>query len=221
MDLTPRQAEILDFLRRHRDAQGLPPTRAEIVSHFGFRSPTAAEDHLRALERKGAIELRSGWRGIRLLERADDYLGEAVQAARREAANDASLPLVGRVAAGAPILSDPNVETRIPLAGDFFRPRAHFLLRVQGESMRDAGILDGDLLAVHQTPEARSGQTVVARLDDEITVKTLRLKGGIAELLPANSDFSPIVVDLSRETLVIEGLAVGLIRGGFGAALIR
>lgn len=222
MDLTPRQAEILDFLRRHRDEQGVPPTRAEIVAAFGFRSPTAAEDHLRALERKGVIELRPGAsRGIRLLERADEYLSEAVQLARREAANEASLPLVGRVAAGAPILSDPNVETRIPLAGDFFRPRAHFLLRVQGESMRDAGILDGDLLAVHQTPEARSGQTVVARLEDEITVKTLRLKGGIAELLPANPDFSPIVVDLSRESLVIEGLAVGLIRGGFGSPLVR
>lgn len=208
MDLTDRQAEILAFLHRHLAEQGVPPTRAEIMAAFGFRSPTAAEDHLRALARKGAIELRAGSsRGIRLLTDA--------------AANDEqTLPLVGRVAAGAPILSDGGLEDRVPVPGDFFRPRAHFLLRVQGLSMRDAGILDGDLLAVHRTPDAQNGQTVVARVEDEITVKKLRIKGSTAELLPANPDYAPIVVDLSRETLVIEGLAVGLIRGGFGSPLI-
>ena len=208
MNLTDRQAEVLEFLHRHLAEQGVPPTRAEIVAAFGFRSPTAAEDHLRALARKGAIELRPGSsRGIRLLTQA--------------AANDEhTLPLVGRVAAGAPILSDGGLEDRVPVPGSFFRPRAHFLLRVQGLSMRDAGILDGDLLAVHRTPDAHNGQTVVARVDDEITVKKLRIKGSTAELLPANPDYAPIVVDLSRETLVIEGLAVGLIRGGFGSPLI-
>lgn len=220
MDLTARQSEILDFIRRHLVEQGVPPTRAEIVTAFGFRSPTAAEDHLRALARKGVIELKPGSsRGIRLIESADAQAAQLL--AEAQAANDASLPLVGRVAAGHPIMSDANTEDRVPIAGDFFRPRAHFLLTVQGESMRDAGIRNGDLLAVHQTPEARSGQVVVARLEDEITVKTLRLKGSVAELLPANPDYAPIVVDLSRETLVIEGLAVGLIRGGFGAALFK
>ncbi len=220
MELTSRQSEVLDFIRRQLAEQGLPPTRAEIVTAFGFRSPTAAEDHLRALARKGAIELRPGAsRGIRLLDSADQQAARLL--AEAQAANDASLPLVGRVAAGSPIMSDANHEDRIPVAGDFFRPRAHFLLKVQGESMRDAGIRNGDLLAVHQTPEARSGQVVVARLDDEITVKTLRLKGGIAELHPANPDFAPMIIDLSRETLVIEGLAVGLIRGGFGAPLFK
>jgi len=221
MNLTTRQSEILDFIRRHLAEQGLPPTRAEIVTAFGFRSPTAAEDHLRALARKGVIELRAGSsRGIRLLDSPDALAAQALAAA--EAANESSLPLVGRVAAGSPIMSDANAEDRVPVAGDFFRPRAHFLLRVQGESMRDAGICNGDLLAVHQTPEARSGQVVVARLnDDEITVKTLRLKGSTAELLPANPDYRPLVIDLSRETLVIEGLAVGLIRGGLGAPLFK
>ncbi len=220
MNLTSRQSEVLDFIRRHLLEQGLPPTRAEIVAAFGFRSPTAAEDHLRALARKGVIELRAGAsRGIRLLDSADALAAQALAAT--EAANEASLPLVGRVAAGSPIMSDANAEERVPVAGTFFKPRAHFLLRVQGESMRDAGIRNGDLLAVHQTPEARSGQVVVARLDDEITVKTLRLKGAIAELLPANPDYSPIVIDLSRDPLVIEGLAVGLIRGGFGASLFK
>lgn len=220
MELTSRQSEVLDFIRRQLAEQGLPPTRAEIVTAFGFRSPTAAEDHLRALARKGAIELRAGAsRAIRVLESAAEQAQLMRLAA--EAANEASLPLVGRVAAGSPIMSDANHEERVPVSGDFFRPRAHFLLKVQGESMRDAGIRNGDLLAVHQTPEARSGQVVVARLEDEITVKTLRLKGAIAELLPANPDYAPIVVDLSREALVIEGLAVGLIRGGFGAALFK
>jgi len=196
--LTPRQTEILDYLRRHLNLHGVPPTRAEIVEAFGFRSPTAAEDHLRALARKGAIRLVPGSsRGIRLEDAANDALG---------------LPLVGRVAAGAPIMSDPNYETRLPVPAEMFSPRADFLLRVRGESMRDAGILDGDLLAVHRQPSAHNGQIVVARMGDEITVKGFRREGDVVRLLPANPDFAPIRVDLSRQDLVIEGLAVGLIR---------
>src|ERR1044071_6508545 len=151
--LTPRQTEVLEYLRRHLQLHGVPPTRAEIVSAFGFRSPTAAEDHLRALARKGAIRLLPGSsRGIRLEDAANDALG---------------LPIVGRVAAGSPIMSHPNVESRIPVPPEMFRPRADFLLRVRGESMRDAGILDGDLLAVHRQSTAHDGQVVVARMGDE------------------------------------------------------
>lgn len=196
--LTHRQTQVLDFIRRHLGRNGAPPTRAEIVTHFGFRSPTAAEDHLRALARKKVIELVPGAaRGIRLSEAANDALG---------------LPLVGRVAAGEPIMSDANFETRVPVPHDLFKPHADFALRVRGESMRDAGILDGDLLAVHHTPTAHNGQIVVARIGDEITVKRFRQEGHLVRLLPANPDFAPIRVDLNRTELVIEGLAVGLIR---------
>lgn len=200
MLLTPRQAQILAFIRRRLERRGAPPTRAEIVEEFGFKSPTAAEDHLRALARKGAIELVAGTaRGIRLTQAPGEERG---------------LPLVGRVAAGAPIMSDAGVETHIPVPPEMFRPRADFLLRVRGESMRDAGILDGDLLAVHHTPTAHNGQVVVARMGEEITVKRFRREGHIVRLLPANPDFAPIRVDLSRQELAIEGLAVGLIRSG-------
>ena len=198
--LTPRQQEVLEYLRRHLEQHGAPPTRAEIVSAFGFRSPTAAEDHLRALARKGAIRLLPGSsRGIRLQDAANDALG---------------LPLVGRVAAGSPIMSDPNYESRVPVSAELFRPRADFFLRVRGESMRDAGILDGDLLAVHRQSFAHDGQVVVARMGDEITVKRFRRDGDVVRLLPANPDFAPIRVDLAKQELVIEGLAVGLIRNG-------
>lgn len=199
--LTARQQDVLDFIREHLADRGAPPTRADIMARFGFRSPTAADDHLKALARKGAIELLPGAaRGIRIL--ADE-----------PAANN-GLPVVGRVAAGRPIMSDASVERWVPVEPRFFSPRAHFLLRVKGESMRDAGILDGDLLAVHRTPVAESGQIVVARLDDEITVKRLRLREGMAELIAANPAYAPIRIDLSRQELVIEGRAVGLIRLG-------
>nr|WP_152551708.1 transcriptional repressor LexA [Polycyclovorans algicola] len=199
--LTERQQAILDFIHEHLGDRGAPPTRADIMARFGFRSPTAADDHLKALARKGAIELLPGAaRGIRVLaDRSDAPTG---------------LPIVGRVAAGQPIMSDAGIERWVPVEPGFFSPRAHFLLRVQGESMRDAGIYSGDLLAVHRTPVADSGQIVVARLDDEITVKRLRLRDSIAELLPANSAYAPIRIDLSRQELVIEGRAVGLIRAG-------
>ncbi len=194
--LTPRQAEILQLIRDSVEANGAPPTRAEIAKFFGFRSPNAAEEHLRALARKGAIVLEEGRaRGIRLLV-------------------DLGLPLIGRVAAGSPILATEHVQGRYQVDPAMFKPRADYLLRVRGMSMRDAGILDGDLLAVHQTTEVRSGQIVVARLHDEVTVKRLRRKGNIVELLPENPEFAPIVVDTRNQPLVIEGLAVGLIRNG-------
>ena len=194
--LTARQAEILQLIRDSVEASGAPPTRAEIAKFFGFRSPNAAEEHLRALARKGVIVLEEGRaRGIRLLV-------------------DLGLPLIGRVAAGSPILATEHVQGRYQVDPTMFKPRADYLLRVRGMSMRDAGILDGDLLAVHQTTEVRSGQIVVARVADEVTVKRLRRKGSIVELLPENPEFAPIVVDTRNQPLVIEGLAVGLIRNG-------
>lgn len=196
-ELTPRQAEILELIRSHMEANGMPPTRAEIANALGFRSANAAEGHLRALARKGVLELVPGSsRGIRL---RDEVHG---------------LPVVGRVAAGRPILAEQNVETHVPLDPSMFKPRAHYLLRVQGMSMRDAGILDGDLLAVHRSPEVRNGQIVVARLEDEVTVKRFRQRVNKVWLLPENPDFEPIVVDLSQQHLVIEGVGVGVIRNG-------
>ena len=193
-ELTPRQAEILQLIRDTIEETGFPPTRMEIARMLGFASPNAAEEHLRALERKGAIEILDGTaRGLRLTE----ALG---------------LPLVGRVAAGAPMLAEEHIVGRYSVDPNLFRPRAGYLLKVRGMSMRDAGILDGDLLAVHKTVDARSGQIVVARLQDEVTVKRLRRRGATVELLPENPDFKPIVID-SRETpLAIEGIAVGVIR---------
>jgi repressor LexA len=194
--LTDRQAEILQFIRDAVETTGLPPTRAEICSALGFASPNAAEDHLRALERKGVIELTSGIaRGIRLAE-------------------PPGLAVIGRVAAGHPILAEQHIQGRHQVDPALFSPRADYLLKVRGQSMRDAGILDGDLLAVHRTAEARSGQIVVARVHDEVTVKRLRRQGGRVELLPENPDFEPIVVDTRNEGFAIEGLAVGLIRAG-------
>lgn len=197
--LTPRQAEILGLIRDHITRTGLPPTRAEIARRLGFRSANAAEDHLQALARKGAIELIPGAsRGIRV-----------------PAAHPAqSLPLVGRVAAGAPILAQEHIETHCPVDPDFFRPRADYLLQVRGMSMRDAGIVDGDLLAVHRTTEAGNGQVVVARLNDEVTVKRFQRRGNKVQLLAENPEFQPIVVDLREDTLAIEGIAVGVIRRG-------
>ncbi len=193
--LTNRQAEILELIRSYVAEEGCPPTRAEIADTLGFRSPNAAEDHLRALERKGVIELVPGAsRGIRLLD--EDY----------------GLPVVGRVAAGEPILAEQNIEDYCQVDADTFHPAADYLLRVRGDSMRDAGILSGDLLAVHRTPRAESGQIVVARLADEVTVKRFRQRGAIVRLLPENPDYEPIRVDLREQDLVIEGLAVGILR---------
>jgi repressor LexA len=193
-ELTPKQQKILDFVRKAIEKTGFPPTRAEIAKAFRFRSPNAAEDHLRTLERKGAIEITPGAsRGLRLAE----GLG---------------LPLIGRVAAGSPILAEEHVERRCQVDPALFHPRADYLLKVRGMSMRDAGILDGDLLAVHRTREARTGQIVIARVHDEVTVKRLRRRGCVAELLPENPEFKPIVLDLRQDELVIEGIGVGVIR---------
>ena len=196
MELTARQGEILELIRDHLEQHGHPPTRAEIARQLGFRSANAAESHLRALARKGAIELTPGTsRGIRL-----------------SAAAMGGLPLVGRVAAGAPVLAEEHIEGHYRLAAEMFHPRADYLLRVHGESMRDAGILDGDLLAVHRAAEAANGQIVVARLEDEVTVKRFRRKGRRVELIAENPDFAPIQVDLRKQELVLEGLAVGVVR---------
>ena len=205
-ELTPRQGQILELIRRHIQETGFPPTRAEIARALGFRSVNAAEDHLRALARRGVIELLPGTsRGIRLTEAGEDEL---------------SLPVVGRVAAGSPILVEAHIEDHHGIDPNLFRPRADYLLRVRGSSMRDAGILDGDLLAVHRTPEAQNGQILVVRLEDEVTVKRFRRHARWphrAQLLPENPAFEPIQVDLRTQSLVIEGLAVGVLRLGLEA----
>ena len=206
-ELTNRQRQILDLIRRHIRETGFPPSRAEIADELGFRSANAAVDHLKALERKGVIEVQHGVsRGIRLIGAAAD---------------EGSLPLVGRVAAGSPILAEEHIEERHRVDPGLFHPRADYLLRVQGSSMRAAGILDGDLLAVHMTREAENGRIVVARLGDEVTVKRLRRQRGWVHrvhLLPENPDFEPILVDLREQELVIEGVGVGVLRTGLDGA---
>lgn len=195
--LTERQRAVLAFIREALQAHGLPPTRSEIAEALGFRSPNAAEEHLRALARKGAIELRPGAsRGIRVLEEG----------------GEAGLPVIGRVAAGQPLLAAAHVEDMLKIDASAFRPRADYLLRVAGMSMRDAGILHGDLLAVHASASADNGQIVVARLDDEVTVKRFRRRGQRVSLLAENPDFAPLEIDLRTQSLVIEGLAVGVLR---------
>jgi len=197
--LTARQAEILSLIRTAIQRSGMPPTRAEIAKALGFRSANAAEEHLRALARKGFIELMPGAsRGIRVTG--------------HEAVAFAGLPVIGRVAAGQPLLAVEHIEERYAIDPVVFRPRADYLLRVKGLSMRDVGILDGDLLAVHATREARNGQIVVARVDDEVTVKRFRQRGAKVRLLPENSDFAPIEIDLNKQELIIEGLSVGVLR---------
>jgi repressor LexA len=204
--LTARQRQILDWIRGHLETTGMPPTRAEIAGGLGFSTPSSAEDHLQALARKGAIEIVPGTsRGLRLI----DMPGMTVKGA---------LPLVGRVAAGHPILAIENIESHYRVDPALFSPRADYLLRVRGESMHDAGILDGDLLAVHRTSEARNGQIVVARLGgtsgDEVTVKRLRRRGREFVLVPENAAFAPIVVDPRTTPFAIEGVGVGLVRSG-------
>lgn len=213
-ELTTRQREILDLIEREVAARGYPPTRAEIASAFGFRSANAAEEHLRALARKGAIALEAGHRGIRVLR--GKGRARSASAARADAAVAATLPLVGRVAAGAPILAEQHVERHVAIDPALFAGRADYLLRVRGESMRDAGILDGDLVAVRRTPEARDGEMVVARIGDEATVKRLQRRAGQVRLLPAHPDYAPIEVDPAGEPLALEGVVVGVLRTTVG-----
>ena len=199
--LTARQQEVYDFLKHHLETTGMPPTRAEISKELGFRSPNAAEEHLKALAKKGVIEIVSGAsRGIRLL------LEEAMDGLR-------DIPLIGRVAAGEPILAEQHIEGTYHVDPAMFKPQADFLLKVYGQSMKDIGILDGDLLAVHSTKDVRNGQVVVARIEDEVTVKRLERKGSMIYLHAENEEFAPIVVDLTqRPHFEIEGIAVGIIR---------
>lgn len=198
MKLTQRQSEVLDCIKRYIVDTGFPPTRADIARELGFRSANAAEEHMKALARKGAIEIIPGTsRGIRVpdMEAADE-----------------GLPIVGQVAAGNPILAQENIEEHCTISAEFFRPNADYLLRVRGTSMKNVGIMDGDLLAVHQCNQARDGQIVVARLDDDVTVKRFRQDGHIVQLIAENEEFEPIVVDLREQELAIEGLGVGVIR---------
>lgn len=198
--LTKRQQQILDLIKDKISDTGMPPTRAEIAKFFGFKSANAAEEHLKALAKKGYIEMLAGTsRGIRLTEGVLDEEG---------------LPLIGRVAAGEPILAQEHVEEHYKMDGNLFHPPANYLLRVNGQSMKDIGILDGDLLAVHQTTDIQNGQVVVARVEDDVTVKRFKREGNIVYLHPENDEFSPIKVDLAHEQFAIEGIAVGVIRNG-------
>lgn len=211
--LTNRQQQILDLIRDDIARTGFPPTRAEIARALGFRSANAAEDHLRALARKGAIELTAGAsRGIRLLVPGAEPNGETPATVHPTIAQaHILLPVVGRVAAGSPILAAEHVEREIGVEPSLFAQAPDYLLRVQGLSMRDAGILEGDLLAVKKTSEARNGQIVIARFGDEVTVKRLQRSGKSVQLLPENPDFDPIVVG-PQDDFSLEGIAVGLIR---------
>ena len=198
MKLTNRQEEVLDCIRRHIDETGFPPTRVDIARDLGFKSANAAEEHLKALARKGAIEMIPGTsRGIRIV--SDEQQQEG-------------LAIIGQVAAGEPILAEQHIDDYCTISADFFRPRADYLLRVRGMSMKNIGIMDGDLLAVHQTREAREGQIVVARVGEDVTVKRFHRDGHMVYLIAENEEFDPIKVDLREEQLTIEGLGVGVIR---------
>lgn len=201
-NLTARQQEVYECIKRHIDTTGVPPTRAEISKELGFKSPNAAEEHLRALARKGAIEMSAGMsRGIRLLLESDNE--DELE----------GLPLIGRVAAGEPILAEQNVESTYRVDANMFKPQADFLLKVYGQSMKDIGILDGDLLAVHSTKDVRNGQVIVARIENDVTVKRFERKGDIVYLHAENEEFEPIIVNLrEQEMFEVEGIAVGIIR---------
>lgn len=196
--LTPRQEQIFDLIKDKISDTGMPPTRAEIAKFFGFKSANAAEEHLKALAKKGYIEMLPGTsRGIRLTQ---------------ECIEEDGLPLIGQVAAGEPILALEHIEERYQVDGTLFRPNADYLLRVNGESMKNIGILDGDLLAVHQTSDIKNGQVIVARVGDDVTVKRFKREGNVVYLHAENDDFSPIEVDLTSQSFNVEGLAVGVIR---------
>lgn len=199
-ELTPRQQQILRLIQDSISENGMPPTRAEIATALKFKSANAAEEHLRALQRKGVLELIPGAsRGIQLKDSIREQMG---------------LPLIGRVAAGKPILAEEHIEARYQIDPKLFQPRPHYLLKVKGMSMRDVGILDGDLVAVHRTPEVRNRQIVVARLENEVTVKRYKQEGSVVWLLPENDEFEPLKVDLREQSMIIEGVVVGVLRQG-------
>ncbi|MGZ3236685.1 MAG: transcriptional repressor LexA [Burkholderiaceae bacterium] len=219
--LTARQEQILNLIKDAIENTGFPPTRAEIANELGFRSANAAEEHLQALARKGAIEISPGTsRGIRLLEMGLGLDGNRVaerfhskqMALPHASLMQLSLPLVGRVAAGSPILAQEHVEATYNVDSSLFSAKPDYLLKVRGMSMRDAGIFDGDLLAVKKADSAKNGQIIVARLGDDVTVKRYRKSGSLIELLPENPDFEPIRVEAERDDFALEGLAVGLLR---------
>lgn len=215
--LTARQEQILNLIRDAIENTGFPPTRAEIAAELGFKSANAAEEHLKALARKGAIEITAGTsRGIRLLgERPAPATAKPADLGplpQVPAGMLMSLPLIGRVAAGSPILAQENLETSYSVDPALFSARPDFLLKVRGESMRDIGIMDGDLLAVKKVDSAKNGQIVVARIGSEVTVKRYRRTGSTVELLPENPDFKVITVDPETDEFALEGLAVGLLR---------
>ncbi|EPC03725.1 LexA family transcriptional regulator [Litchfieldella anticariensis FP35 = DSM 16096] len=213
--LTPRQQNVYDFIVKTMHELGYPPTRAEIARALGFRSPNAAEEHLRALSKKGVIRMVAGTsRGIRLAnQEAESRVDEG------DGQTASGLPIIGDVAAGSPILAAEHIDRYCPMPPDFFSPRADYLLRVRGLSMQDVGILEGDLLAVHRTNRVRDGQIVVARLEDDVTVKRFKRQGHKVWLIAENPDFAPIEIDLRHQELEIEGIGVGVIRGGNGQAL--
>ena len=236
-NMTDRQTEILEFIYQHATEHSLPPTRAEIAKHFGFRSPNAAEMHVQALARKNMLEITpNASRALRLtaemsadasekvraqvtkqLEKQyQSKLAEELQQKAQDLADKfgemLNLPLIGRVAAGSPILAQEHVERSYQVDAGMFGGKADYLLKVRGMSMRDVGILDGDLLAVRRTTEARNGQIIVARVGEDVTVKRLNKQGHKVELIAENPDYAPIIVDLREEAFTIEGIAVGLIR---------
>ena len=220
LKLTARQQEILNLIKAAVDRTGFPPTRAEIAAALGFKSPNAAEDHLRALARKGAITLTAGAsRGIRLVEDAESAAAGSPSASApastgvslADSLRQLILPVVGKVAAGSPILATEHIHRELSVDPSLFEQQPDYLLTVKGQSMQNIGIMDGDLLAVKRSPDARNGQIVVARIDDEVTVKRFNRRGHIVELLPENDDFSPIIVS-DENDFAIEGIAVGLIR---------
>jgi len=206
-ELTPRQQQILRFIQDSIGESGMPPTRAEIAHAFKFKSPNAAEEHLRAMARKGVLELVPGAsRGIPLKDELREETG---------------LPLIGRVAAGRPILAEEHIEDHYQIDSRLFRPRPHYLLKVKGMSMKNIGIMDGDLVAVYRTPEVRNRQVVVARLDNDVTVKRYKQVGSVVWLMPENDEFEPIKVDMREQSLIIEGVVVGVLRAGGTRGLLQ
>lgn len=203
--LTKRQSDVLETIREFISETGFPPTRAEIARRLGFKSPNAAEEHLKALCKKGAIDMLSGAsRGIRLVDQASNH----------EHTEDLGLPIIGKVAAGSPILAQENIDSNVNIPPSMFSPQADYFLSVSGTSMKDIGIMEGDLLAVHKTNTVHNGQIVVARIGDEVTVKRFEQKGSIVRLIPENEEFNDIIIDLESEDFAIEGLSVGVIRQG-------